>query len=44
MPRVSKLSLPPLDLGKESIGQRASRLRRESGFTQVELAEKIGIV
>ena len=44
MPRVSKLSLPPLDWGKESIGQRAARIRKERGFTQVELAGKIGIV
>ena len=44
MPRVSKLSLPPLDWGKESIGQRVARIRKERGFTQVELAGKIGIV
>ena len=44
MPRVSKLSLPPIDWGEESIGQRVARIRKERGFTQVELAEKIGIV
>ena len=44
MPRVSKLSLPPLNWGQESIGQRVSRIRKERGFTQVELAAKIGIV
>ena len=44
MPRVSKLNLPPIDWGKESIGQRVARIRKERGFTQVELAEKIGIV
>lgn len=44
MPRVSKLSLPPIDWGKESLGQRVARIRKERGFTQVELAEKIGIV
>lgn len=44
MPRVSKLSLPPLNWGKESIGQRVARIRKERGFTQVELAAKIGIV
>jgi transcriptional regulator with XRE-family HTH domain len=44
MPRVSKLKLPPIDWGKETIGQRAARLRKERGYTQVELAEKIGIV
>ena len=44
MPRVSKLSLPPLDWGKESIGQRVARVPKERRFTQVELAGKIGIV
>jgi len=44
MPRASKLNLPPIDWGKESLGQRLARLRKERGFTQVELAEKIGIV
>src|ERR1700740_3332055 len=44
MPRVSKLKLPPIDWGKETIGQRAARLCKECGYTQTELAEKIGIV
>lgn len=44
MPRVSRLKLPPLDLGKESLGQRISRLRKERGFTQVELSERIGLI
>jgi transcriptional regulator with XRE-family HTH domain len=43
MPKVSKFSLPPLNLGKESLGQRIARLRKESGLTQVKLAELIGI-
>ncbi|HYA16774.1 MAG TPA: helix-turn-helix transcriptional regulator [Bryobacteraceae bacterium] len=43
MPRVSRLKLPPLP-AKESIGERVSRIRREHGFTQVELAEKIGVI
>lgn len=43
MPRRSKLKLPPLDMGKETIGQRIARLRKERGYTQVELAEKTGI-
>jgi len=43
MPRRSKLKLPPLDLGKETIGQRIARLRKERGYTQTELAEKTGI-
>lgn len=44
MPRKSRLKLPPLDLGKETFGERLARLRKEHGFTQVELAEKVGII
>lgn len=43
MPQVSKLKLPPLKLGKETLGQRIARLRKERGYTQVKLAKKIGI-
>jgi transcriptional regulator with XRE-family HTH domain len=34
---------PPLDFGGETLGQRLTRLRKDRGFTQVELAEKVGI-
>lgn len=44
MPRKSRLKLPPLNLGNETIGQRIARLRKERGHTQVELAQKIGLV
>ncbi len=44
MPRKSRLKLSPLVLGKETIGQRIARLRKERGYTQKELAEKIGII
>jgi len=44
MPRVSRLALPPIDWGKETPGQRVARIRKERGYTQVELAEKIGIL
>src|SRR5580704_11803704 len=44
MPRVSRLALPPLDTGKETPGQRITRIRKERGFTQVELAERIGTI
>jgi|SRR5579884_1820396 len=44
MPRVSKLKLPAIDAGEETIGQRLARIRKERGFTQIELAEKIGII
>lgn len=43
MPRVSRLKLPPLPV-KESIGERVGRIRKDRGFTQVELAEKIGVI
>ncbi len=43
MPQISKYKLPPLDLGNETLGQRVSRLRKKEGYTQVELAKKIGI-
>lgn len=44
MPRVSRLNLPPLELTEESIGERIARLRKERGYTQSELAERIGII
>ncbi len=44
MPRKSKLTLPPLDLGDETLGQRISRFRKEKGFTQVELAGQMGLI
>jgi transcriptional regulator with XRE-family HTH domain len=44
MPPKSKLKLPPIDLGKETLGERLTRLRKERGYTQVELAEKIGTI
>jgi len=43
MPRVSKLKLPPIHTD-ESIGERLTRIRKDRGYTQVELAEKIGII
>jgi transcriptional regulator with XRE-family HTH domain len=44
MPRRSQRKLPPLDLGKETMGERLARIRKERGVTQVVLAEKIGII
>jgi transcriptional regulator with XRE-family HTH domain len=44
MPRKSTLELPPLDLGDETLGQRLARLRKHKALTQVELAERIGII
>src|SRR5882757_8031123 len=44
MPKASKLKLMPLPPSDETPGQRLGRIRRERGFTQSELAEKIGLV
>ena len=44
MPRKSKLNLPDLNLGSETIGQRLAKLRKERGYTQAELADKMGII
>jgi transcriptional regulator with XRE-family HTH domain len=38
------LKLSPINLGGETVGERLARLRKERGFTQNELAEKIGII
>jgi len=43
MPRVSRLKLPPLEQ-KETFGQRLARLRKEKGYTQAELAAKVGVI
>jgi transcriptional regulator with XRE-family HTH domain len=42
MPKRATISKPPLDYGAETIGQRLARLRKQRGYTQVELAERIG--
>lgn len=42
MPRVSRLLPNPVVLGGETFGQRLHRFRKERGYTQTELAEKIG--
>ncbi len=44
MARKSKFNLPTLDTGKETFGQRLARIRKEKGYTQVELAERMGII
>lgn len=44
MPRKRSLKLPPLDYGDETVGPRLARIRKERGFTQVELAKKIGLI
>jgi transcriptional regulator with XRE-family HTH domain len=44
MPRESTLKLAPLPRGKESLGQRLARFRKERGYAQTELAAKIGLI
>ena len=42
MPKRATITKPPLDYNGETIGQRLARLRKERGFTQVELAGQLG--
>jgi transcriptional regulator with XRE-family HTH domain len=42
MPKRVKSNIP-LNLGEETIGQRLSRLRKEKGLSQRELAKKMGL-
>ena len=44
MPKRSRLKLPPLDLGNETVGARLARLRKARGLTQTDLAQRIGII
>jgi transcriptional regulator with XRE-family HTH domain len=45
VPRKSKLQLPEIRYGEdESLGQRVARFRKARGYTQQELAERIGII
>jgi transcriptional regulator with XRE-family HTH domain len=44
MPRASKLKLAALPHGDDTPGRRLARIRRERGFTQIELAGKTGLV
>jgi transcriptional regulator with XRE-family HTH domain len=38
------LKLPKIDLGSESFGERLARIRKARGYTQVELAERMGLI
>jgi transcriptional regulator with XRE-family HTH domain len=44
MPKKSKLKLKPVDMGKETLGGRLARLRKERGLTQKQVAEQTGLV
>jgi transcriptional regulator with XRE-family HTH domain len=43
MPRKSKYKLKTHNVSKEELGLQIARLRKEKGYTQVELAKKMGI-
>lgn len=44
MPNRLKKKLPPLGVNVKDIGKRISKIRKEKGYTQNELANKIGIL
>ena len=44
MPRRSRLKLPSVLQNGDTIGRRLARIRKEQGYTQVELAQRIGII
>jgi len=44
MTQASKLKQSRSKRGKEALGQRIARLRKEKGWTQTELAEKMGTI
>ena len=43
MPQKAKYKLKTKTNGQKSLGERFARLRKEKGYTQIELAKKIGI-
>ncbi len=44
MARTVKIKALQRGKGKETLGQRLVRLRKEKGYTQAELAEKMGTI
>jgi transcriptional regulator with XRE-family HTH domain len=44
MPQVPKNKLEPLFTENDTIGQRVARIRKEKGYSQKQIAEKIGII
>jgi transcriptional regulator with XRE-family HTH domain len=44
MPKKSRLKLLALPLSSETPGQHLARIRRERGYTQVELAQRTGLI
>jgi transcriptional regulator with XRE-family HTH domain len=44
MPKKSRLKLIALPLSSETPGQHLARVRKERGYTQVELAQRTGLI
>jgi transcriptional regulator with XRE-family HTH domain len=44
MPKKSKLKLLALPLSSETPGRHLARIRKERGYTQVELAQRTGLI
>jgi transcriptional regulator with XRE-family HTH domain len=44
MVQTNKTKKIPMVINGETFGQRLSRIRKEKGLTQVQLAEKLGII
>jgi transcriptional regulator with XRE-family HTH domain len=44
MPRVSRLNLPPVGTAEGTIGERLALSRKRRGYTQKELAKKMGLI
>ena len=41
MARTAKIKTPSVSAGRETLGQRSTRLRKEKGYSQAELAEQV---
>ncbi len=44
MASKNKTTKPPLMIGNETFGQRLAKIRKAKDYTQVELADKLGII
>jgi transcriptional regulator with XRE-family HTH domain len=44
MASKNKTTKPPLMIGSETFGRRLARIRKAKGYTQVELAAKLGTI
>jgi transcriptional regulator with XRE-family HTH domain len=43
MSKRPTIKKPPLDFGGETLGERLARFRKQRGYTQLELAQRVGI-